>query len=227
MKRAMKILIGFAGIGGESELWDDVNNNITHVELDPKIAKVIKDRKPNRTVIVGDAVDYLLHNYGKYNFIWLSPPCQANSRMIRSGKNRKPRLPDLQLYELKIFLDCNFKGKYVIENVVPYYKPVIEPTAKIGRHLFWANFYIEPFEFPGPKNFIMLGTVKGSEQLKKWLGIYYTGNIYYDGNHDPCQVLRNCVHPDLGLHVYNCFENTIKDRNKKEASNKPASNIKP
>ena len=37
----MKILIGFAGIGGESELWDDINNNITHVEIDPKIAQKI------------------------------------------------------------------------------------------------------------------------------------------------------------------------------------------
>ena len=36
----MKILIGCAGIAGESEKWDDVNNDITHVELDPKIAKV-------------------------------------------------------------------------------------------------------------------------------------------------------------------------------------------
>jgi len=126
--------------------------------------------------------------------------------MIRSGKNRKPRFPDLKLYELKIFLDYNFKGHYVIENVIPYYKPVIEPTIKIGRHLFWTNFDITPFEIKQPKNFIMLGTVKGSEELKKWLGINYEGNIYYNGNHDPCQVLRNCVHPDLGEHIHNCFK---------------------
>jgi hypothetical protein len=30
-RRMMKILIGCAGIGGESELWDDTANNITHV----------------------------------------------------------------------------------------------------------------------------------------------------------------------------------------------------
>jgi DNA-directed RNA polymerase beta' subunit len=85
-------------------------------------------------------------------------------------------------------------------------KPVIEPTIKIGRHLFWTNFDITPFEIKQPKNFIMLGTVKGSEELKKWLGINYEGNIYYNGNHDPCQVLRNCVHPDLGEHIHNCFK---------------------
>jgi DNA (cytosine-5)-methyltransferase 1 len=202
----MNILIGCAGIGGESELWDDEAHKITHVELDPNIAQVIKDRKPNREVIVGDAFEYLLSNANKFNFIWFSPPCQGNSRMIRSGKNRRPRFPDLRLYEVKIFLDYNFKGKYVIENVVPYYEAPIKQTAKIGRHLFWANFEIdETFEANQPKDFIMLGTVKGSEQLKDWLGISYEGNLYYNKNHDPCQVLRNCVHPLMGQHVFNCL----------------------
>ena len=205
----MKILIGCAGIAGESEKWDDVENEITHVEIDPKIAKVISDRKPNRIVVVGDAYDYLLNNYPNYDAIWFSPTCQANSRMIRSGKNRSPRFPDLRLYELKIFLEYNFKGLFVIENVVPYYKPVIEPTAKLGRHLFWANFEITPFELKQPKNFIMLGTVKGSKELKEWLGINYDGNIYYNGNHDPCQVLRNCVHPLLGNHVFECLKKAV------------------
>lgn len=196
----MKKLILYAGLGGESELWDD---NCIHVESDPKIAAALQKRKPNRIVIVGDAIEYLLNHFKDFDFIWLSPPYQSNTRMIRSGKNRKPRLPDLTLYELKIFLDYNFKGKYVIENVIPYYKPVIEPTIKIGRHLFWSNFKISQFELKQFKNFIMLGTVKDSEQLKQWLGIHYEGNIYYNGNHDPCQILRNCVHPKLGLHIYN------------------------
>lgn len=201
----MNVLILCAGIGGESDLWDDVNNDITHVELDSKIGKVISDRKLRRTVIIGDAFQFLLDHSSEYDFIWISPPCQGNSRMIRSGKNRKPRFPDLRLYEVKIFLDFNFNGKYVIENVIPYYKPLIEPSAKIGRHLFWANFEIdENFDDQQPTNFIMLGTVKGSGQLKEWLGINYKGNIYYNGNHDPCQVLRNCVHPLMGQHVFNC-----------------------
>lgn len=201
----MKMFIGYAGIGGESELWDDTNNEITHVEINPKIASILRARKPNRKVITGCAEEYFLSHYKEFGFVWLSPPCQSNSRMIRGGKNRKPRLPDFKLYEfLKFFEHNNYKGQYVIENVVPYFEPPIKPTAKIGRHLFWANFKIsEDFELKQPKNFIMLGTVKGSEILKKWLGIYYEGNLYYNGNHDPCQALRNCVHPDLGLHVFN------------------------
>ena len=206
----MRTLIGCAGIAGESELWDDVENDIVHVEIDPKIAQVIKDRKPNREVIVGDAFEYLLKHSSEFDFIWFSPPCQGNSRMIRSGKNRKPRFPDLRLYEVKIFLEFNFKGKYVIENVIPYYEPLIKPTAKLGRHLFWANFEIsEDFEIDQPKDFINKTTVAGSEELKDWLGIHYKGNIYYNGNHNPGQVLANCVHPLMGNHVFNCLKQTI------------------
>jgi len=199
----MKILNLHAALGGNRKKWE--GHQITAVELDPKIAAVYKVLYPKDELITGDAYEYLLNNYSKFDFIWASPPCQANSRFIRSGKNRSPRFPDLKLYEIKIFLDFNFKGKYVIENVIPYYKPVIEPSAKIGRHLFWSNFDISNFELKQPKNFIMLGTVAGAVQLKEWLGINYEGNLYYNGNHDPCQVLRNCVHPDLGLHILNCL----------------------
>ncbi len=34
-----------------------------------------------------------------------------------------------------------------------------------------------------------------------WLGIHYKENIYYEGNHCPAQVLRNCVHPVLGMQI--------------------------
>lgn len=205
--KKLKVLNGYSGLGGNRKLWQNVE--VTAVELDPKIAKVYQDLNPNDKVIIGDVVEYLLNNYENYDFIWLSPTCQSNSRMIRSGKNRKPRLPDLKLYELKLFLDHNYKGKYVIENVIPYYKPVIEPTAKLGRHLFWSNFKIKDFHVKQPKNFIKTGTVAGSLELKKWLGINYDGNLYYNGNHDPCQVLRNCVHPLLGNHVLECLKNQI------------------
>ena len=44
------------------------------------------------------------------------------------------------------------------------------------------------------------------KELREWLDIHYEGNIYYKDNHCPGQVLRNCVHPDLGLAV---FENGL------------------
>jgi len=198
----MKKLILYAGLGGESNLWDD---ECTHVEIDPKIAKVLKDRKPNREVIIGDAHQYLLDNYNDFDFIWSSPPCQSHSRMAKATRHKSYKYPDMILYQEIIFLDNFFKGPWVVENVVPYYKPLIAPSIKMGRHLIWSNFNITPFDIKRPTGFINKTNVEGSEELKKWLGINYKGNLYYDGNHCPAQVLRNCVHPELGLHILNSY----------------------
>ena len=47
--------------------------------------------------------------------------------------------PDMKLYQEIIFLDNFFNGKYVVENVIPYYKPLIEAKER-NRHLYWTNF---------------------------------------------------------------------------------------
>lgn len=43
------------------------------------------------------------------------------------------------LYEEILFLSHFFKGKYCVENVIPYYEPLIQ-AQKRGRHLYWCNF---------------------------------------------------------------------------------------
>lgn len=116
----------------------------------------------------------------------------------------------MSLYQEIIFLDHFFKGKWVVENVKPYYEPLIAPTKILGRHYFWANFEIEDFEIDNHPNFIKADSPEEIESLKKWLGISYTGNIYYKDNHSPGQVLRNCVHPDLGAHIFKAIEATMK-----------------
>jgi DNA (cytosine-5)-methyltransferase 1 len=196
----VKVLNLYAGLGGNRKFWRDCE--VTAVESDPKIAATYSDLYPNDTVVVGDAHQFLLDNHQEFDFIWASPPCQSHSRMIRSGRNRKPRYPDFQLYQEVVFLQHNFEGCWVVENVKPYYEPLVKPTGQVGRHLFWANFEFDVEDVPRPSNFINLATVAGSEALKEWLGIHYEGNIYYDGNNCPAQVLRNCVHPNVGLGIY-------------------------
>ena len=199
----MKILNLYAGLGGNRKNWSN-DHSITAVEYSSEIAQVYKAQNPQDNVKVEDAHHYLLSHYAEFDFIWSSPPCQSHSRMIRSGQNRKARYPDLRLYEEILFLKHNFKGLWLVENVIPYYKPLVEPSAKIGRHLFWSNFEIKADDVKRPADFINLDNAKGAEKLKEWLGIQYEGNIYYDGNHCPAQVLRNAVHPDLGLQILNC-----------------------
>ena len=194
----MKILNLYSGLGGNRKLWENVE--ITSVESSTEIAYIYKQLYPEDTIIIGDAHQYLLENFQEFDFIWSSPPCQSHSKMIRSGKNRKPRYPDMRLYEEILFLKYNFKGSWVVENVKPYYEAFLEPT-EVGRHLFWSNFSINCKEKPWPSNAINLTTTEGSKTLKEWLGIHYEGNVYYDNNHCPAQVLRNCVHPEVGQQV--------------------------
>lgn len=205
----MRVLNLYAGLGGNRKLWQDVQ--VTAVEHSEEIAATYHKLHPHDEVVVGDAHRYLLEHYAEFDFIWSSPPCQSHSKMIRSGRNRKPRYPDMKLYEEILFLQHNFAGQWIVENVVPYYKPLI-PAQQIGRHLFWSNFAISMCDVPKFENFINRQNIADGEALKAWLGLNYDGNIYYDGNHCPTQVLRNCVHPDVGNHIMNCATGVAKTK---------------
>ena len=148
-EREMKVLNLFAGLGGNRKFWNDVakekgiNIEVTAVEFDPEIAKAYAKRYPNDNVIVGDAWDYAAKNYLDFDFIWASPPCQTHSRLNIANNirnDRTKRLPDFRLYELIVYLKYFCKKAFVVEKVVPFYEPLIKPTAEIGRHYFWANF---------------------------------------------------------------------------------------
>lgn len=52
------------------------------------------------------------------------------------------KLPDFRLYSLIYFLKHFFRGNWVVENVIPYYEPLIKPTFQIGRHYYWSNVVI-------------------------------------------------------------------------------------
>ena len=142
----MKVLNLYACLGGNRLLWDDCE--VTAVEIDPELARMYQERFPNDTVIVADAHQYLLDHYQDFDFIWSSPPCPTHSRARFWGSKGgmcEPKYPDIKLYEEIIFLRNWFEGKWIIENVIPYYEPLIEAT-KIGRHLFWSNFVIPRFK---------------------------------------------------------------------------------
>lgn len=199
----MKILNLYAGIGGNRKLWGE-EHEVTAVEYNHEIAQVYKNQFRNDIVIVKCAHQYLLDHYKEFDFVWDSRPCQKHSKMNKATRHNMVRYVDGALFEEIIFLEHYFKGLWVVENVVPYYAPYGNPK-KIGRHLFWSNFEIADMLNPpkSPKGMMNLATVGQKKVMMDWLGIHYEKNIYYEGNHCPVQILRNCVHPELGLHILN------------------------
>jgi len=181
--KPFKVLNLYACLGGNRYKWTDCE--VTAVELDPEAARLYQERFPNDKVIIADAHQYLLDHFKEFDFIWSSPPCPSHSRARYWNSSNydtttEAIYPDMKLYQEILFLQHYYKtGKWVVENVKPYYEPLIKPTAILGRHYFWSNFDISQFDVPSPKGFITAGTAKETEKLKEWLGIHYEGNIYY------------------------------------------------
>ena len=191
----MKILNLYAGIGGNRKLWGD-EHEITAVELDENIAKIYKELYSNDTVIIGDAHEFLKEHFLEYDFIWSSPPCQTHSSFRQNicvrYRGTKAEYPDMKLYQEIIFLQANAKCNWVVENVKPYYKPLIEPNKELQRHLFWCNFKINDKVFE--KDNIRKAQIPDLEKIYGYdLSKYKLANKR--------QVLRNCVKPELGLHI--------------------------
>lgn len=197
----MKIALNlYAGLGGNRKLWTGIH--VTAVENDPRIAAVYRRLYPEDTVIEGDAHAYLLANVDRFDFIWSSPPCQTHSRMAIATRHALRRYPDLALYAEIIFMRTYARCPWVVENVRPYYPPLIAPTVESGRHLFWSSFPFAPVDVPRPSGFINRCNLAGKAALMDWLGIHYPESIYLPGRHCPAQILRNCVHPLTGLSIF-------------------------
>lgn len=209
----MKVLNLYACLGGNRFLWDDVE--VTAVELDPELARMYQERFPSDTVVVADAHQYLLDHYKEFDFIWSSPPCPTHSRINISQHTRKswiPRYPDMTLYQEIIFLDNFFKGKWVVENVIPYYEPLI-PAYKRDRHLYWTNFSLpNKLSDRDTAGLITHGTMK---DLCKFHGIDVSS---YKGNQSKTKIARNLVDYQAGKAILDCARGIIRQENEKQIS---------
>ncbi len=195
-----KVLNLYACLGGNRFKWNEVNPNIevTAVELDPEAARLYQERFPNDKVIVADAHQYLLENYKDFDFIWSSPPCPTHSRLQQSLKTRiKMKYPDMKLYQEIIFLDNFFNGKYVIENVIPYYEPLIQ-AQKRGRHLYWTNFKL-PNNINERKNPDFTRVKNHIEVMSKYHDYDF---MKYNGEQDRKKMANNLVDYEAGKTIF-------------------------
>jgi len=210
----MKILNLYACLGGNRYKWDEVTDvEVTAVELDPELAKLYQERFPNDKVVVADAHQYLLDHYKEFDFIWTSPPCPTHSRLVQTNKNKiKMKFPDMKLYEEIIFLQTFFKGKYVVENVIPYYEPLIH-AQKRHRHLYWANFLL-PTNLTSREARISRGT----NEVKKLCDFHEFDFYKYKGPQPTNKIARNLVDYEAGKTILETACGIIKKSNTSQLS---------
>jgi len=208
----MKILNLYACLGGNRYLWGE-EHEITAVELDPELASMYKERFPNDNVIIADAHQFLLEHFKEYDFIWTSPPCPTHSRIRfsqakgRSDDVYKAEYPDMTLYQEIILLNNYFEGRYVVENVIPYYEPLI-PAQKRGRHLYWCNFTLPAIL---SNRHVQVGTC--TDEVKKLCEFHKIDLSNYKGEQRKDKIARNLVDFEAGKTILDTAMGIIKKQN--------------
>lgn len=197
----MRILNLYACLGGNRYKWGN-DHEITAVELDADLAAMYKIRFPGDTVIIADAHQYLLDHYKEFDFIWSSPPCPSHSRAAFGSRKsdkaaHKPLFPDFKLYEEIIFLKHYFNGKYCVENVIPYYEPLIQGK-KRGRHIYWTNFNL-PSDLGERKSVSM----ESRNELAQWCIFHDYDFKTYKGEQPVTKIARNLVDYEAGKTILN------------------------
>ncbi len=213
--KKIRVLNLYSGIGGNRLYWDDIEGvevEVTAVEFDPAIAEAYRSRFPNDTVVVGDAKQYLLDHYKEFDFIWASPPCQTHTKVRQCRVDTNPKTnkmgvlnavyADMSLYQIILFLTHNNPNSFswVVENVKPYYSPLIKETSEIDRHLYWSNFDISIIAV-SKSTIIEFTTVKDCDFDLKSYGIKRVQ-----------QVIRNQVNYDVGKHILECALDKVTHR---------------
>jgi DNA (cytosine-5)-methyltransferase 1 len=210
--KKFKVLNLYACLGGNRYKWDEVaeeagiDMKVTAVELDQELAKLYQERFPNDVVVVADAHQYLLDHYQEFDFIWTSPPCPSHSRARYWNSSNydtttEAIYPDMKLYEEILFLKHYFHGSYVVENVIPYYEPFIEPK-KRGRHLYWTNFNLpsdlkeRKYRISGNKN------NPQKDELKNLCKFHEIDTSSYKGKQSLVKIARNLVDYEAGKTIF-------------------------
>ena len=210
-----KILNLYACLGGNRYKWNEVANiEVTAVELDPELAKLYQERFPNDIVIVADAHQYLLDHYQEFDFIWTSPPCPTHSRArywAFGANGKKPTYPDMKLYEEIIFLQHHFKGKYVVENVKPYYDAMLNPLER-DRHLYWTNFKL-PNKLSNRTN---SGNLNQKSVMQDLCNFHDYDFKNYKGKQRMLKIARNLVDYEAGRTILETALGIIKRTNVKQ-----------
>ena len=118
----------------------------------------------------------------------------------------------MKLYQEILFLKHIYKGKYCVENVIPYYEPLI-PAKKRGRHLYWTNFNL-------PNTLNERNDIKGiigkTNDIKK-LSKFHNYDFYkYKGKQSTSKIAKNLVDYEAGKTILETALGIINNNNKEQ-----------
>ena len=124
----------------------------------------------------------------------------------KNKDNYKKNYADMKLYQEILFLKHYFNGKYVVENVIPYYEPLIS-AKKRGRHLYWTNFNL-------PNKIGRNNVDNFSKTDIESLSNYHDYNFRkYKGKQSIGKVGRNLVDYEAGKTIFETALGIIKKQN--------------
>ena len=111
-----------------------------------------------------------------------------------------------------IFLQHYFKGKFVVENVIPFYTPLIT-AKKRGRHLYWTNFNL-PNDLKDRK--IAISSVKN--EVKALSDFHDFDFKRYKGEQRVDKMARNLVDYEAGKTIFETVLGIYKSDNANQTS---------
>ena len=116
----------------------------------------------------------------------------------------------MKLYQEIIFLENYFKGKYCVENVVPFYEPLL-PAQKRGRHLYWTNFIL-PQKLSERKS----PPMEEKGDMPRWCEFHEYDFYKYKGEQRTQKIARNLVDYEVGLNILKTALNILDSKNTKQ-----------
>ena len=147
----------------------------------------------NKTEVTIDSVVYIITDFSINSYITVKAVDGTDTAVVASSFNINPPLfiwgsPKLVSAELvKRIANKNAVWPYMWIVEISTTNNTLDPAAAVKTT---PSF-----------NILLLDSV----DKKNWdVEKHYEENIYYEGNHCPTQILRNCVHPLVGEHVFNC-----------------------
>ncbi len=122
------------------------------------------------------------------------PTLSNTLKVTNFSQNKgKDEIPRYEIYQEIIFLDNFFNGKYCVENVIPFYEPLI-PAKKRGRHLYWTNFNL-PNVLSDKKN---PDFTRVKNQVKVMSEYHNYDFTKYKGKQPVGKMANNLVHYEAG-----------------------------